>query len=321
VDLEKAAAWVDANLRSREAERTGPLELVRRRPWGTVARAQTSTGTVWLKEPHGATAFEVPLYELLAELAPEVILVPLGLERDRGWVLLPDGGKSLGETMEGSALVEGMIVALRRYAAFQRETAGPPDRLLELGIADMRPAVIPERFDQAVEFASHFVAESGTREDGETLGRIEAHRAVVEGWATELSEMPGSPALDHNDLHGWNILGDPSHPETIRFYDWGDSVVAHPFAAAALPLGMIEREDPGALHRARDAYLGEFSELAPEETLVETLELACRCAKVARAHTWERAMRLARDEEPEHFRRAPFESLASLLDDSWTSRT
>jgi len=223
--------------------------------------------------------------------------------------------------MEGSALVEGLIVALRRYAAFQRDTAGHPDRLLGLGIADMRPAVIPQRFDQAIEFATRFVAENGSDEDRDTLGQIEAHRPVVEGWATELAGMPGSSALDHNDLHGWNILGDPSLPETIRFYDWGDSVVAHPFAAAALPLGMIEREDPGSLHRARDAYLGEFSELAPKGTLVETLELACRCAKVARAHTWERAMREAGDLEPEHFRRAPFESLESLLDESWTSRT
>lgn len=321
LDLQAAESWADACLRARGATRLGPLEVSRSRPWGTVARARTTAGVVWLKEPLGETAFEVPLYELLAEIAPAVILVPLGVERERGWVLLPDGGASLAETTEGAARIEGLIVALQRYAVFQRETSFAVDAMLDLGIADMRPARILERFDQALEFADRFVEEEGSAEDGESLRRIVAHRNAVEGWAGELAGMPGSAALDHNDLHGWNVLGDPHRPETIRFYDWGDSVVAHPFATAALPLGMIEREDPSSLVRARDAYLGEFAEIAPTETLTRTLELACRCAKIARAHTWERAMREAGADQPEDFRRAPFESLESILDDSWTSRT
>ena len=84
---------------------------------------------------------------------------------------------------------------------------------------------------------------------------------------------------------------------------------------------MIEREHPAARDPARDAYLEAFSDLGTPDELERVLELACRCAKVARAHTWERAMRLAGDDAEERFRRAPLESLESVLDESWTSRT
>jgi hypothetical protein len=52
----------------------------------------------------------------------------------------------------------------------------------------------------------------------------------------------------------------------------------------------IKPEERAFLH-ARDAYLEVFSDVAPHAELVETLELACRVGKVARALTWERAIR------------------------------
>ena len=54
-------------------------------------------------------------------------------------------------------------------------------------------------------------------------------------------------------------------------------------------------DDPRFL-RARDAYLEVFADLAPRAELVETLELACHVAKIARALTWDRALRAARDQ-------------------------
>ena len=321
MDLGEAEAWIDGRLAAKGERRTGPVELVRSRPWGEVARVGSTRGPVWLKAPAGATAFEVPLYGFLAEASPEAILPPLGIDADRGWVLLPDGGPPLAERKEGAARLNGLIAALRRYARFQRDLEEHSERLLGMGLADMRPTAILERFDQALEFAGAYADGQGSAKDSESLERIKAHRDVVSGWAGELSELPGQPNLDHNDLHPWNILGDPERPESIRFYDWGDSVVAHPFASAALPLGMIEREDPGLLQHARDAYLEAFADWASNDELVRTLELACRCAKVARAHTWERAMRLAGDDADPDFARAPLESLESLLDETYTSRT
>jgi hypothetical protein len=61
--------------------------------------------------------------------------------------------------------------------------------------------------------------------------------------------------------------------------------------------------------------------LAPHAQLVETLELACRVGKVARAITWHRSVSAcAPDEVEERSLSGPSESLFSLLEDSWLGR-
>ena len=111
----------------------------------------------------------------------------------------------------------------------------------------------------------------------------------------------------------------------MRYYDWGDSVVAHPFAAMLVPLGLVRR-GPGdaGLRRARDAYLDVFADRAPRDELAETLALACRVATIARALTWHRALQAARDQgepvDPE-WATAPLETLATLLDEDTGTMT
>ena len=78
-------------------------------------------------------------------------------------------------------------------------------------------------------------------------------------------------------------------------------------------------DDPRFL-RARDAYLDVFADIAPRAELVETLELACHVAKIARVLTWDRSLRAARDQdEPveDDWVTAPRETLTSLLDESY----
>ena len=121
------------------------------------------------------------------------------------------------------------------------------------------------------------------------------------------ADAPGQVSLDHNDLHAWNVLG----AGTFRFYDWGDSVVAHAFASLLLPLTDVRnRADDDAALRLRGAYLAACSDLAPHAELVETLELAVRVGWIARSHTWLRAVGDATDER---WATAPLESLAAIL--------
>ena len=106
----------------------------------------------------------------------------------------------------------------------------------------------------------------------------------VAAWSAKLAASPLQPTLDHNHLHPFNALADGT-----VFYDWGDSVVAHPLAA----------------------------DLAPHAELVETLELACRVAKIARALVWDRALLAAREQgEPvdPRFADAAMQTLASIRD-------
>jgi hypothetical protein len=255
--------WVDARLAEAGLRRTGPLTVFRERPWATIHSAPTDRGSVWLKASARGTAFEAGLYALLAEVVPEHVLIPLGIDAERGWLLLPDGGPALRER---PVPLEDVFAA---YAELQRALAPRVDDLLALGVADMRPAIMPARYAEAL--------------DKLDVEPPVAHERFA-AWCEELAACPGGASLDHNDLHSDNVL--PGDDGRIRFYDWGDAVVAHPFASLLVGLGVLPDE---LVATARDAYLEVFSDLAPHAELVHTLELACQIAKVARALTWHRA--------------------------------
>jgi hypothetical protein len=301
---EAAVAWIDERLAAAGLERTGEVEQPRVRPWATVLRVPVSGGAVWFKAAGPGTAFEVPLYALLASTVPGHVLTPIAADVARSWILLPDGGPWL-------AGVDGLVAALVHYARLQRALEPHADAMVALGVPDMRPAAMPARFGEALEAASG--------EDAATLSRIAAMEPTVLGWCERLAASPLAPSLDHNDLHPRNVLVDDAG--AMRYYDWGDSVVAHPFAATLVPLGMVRGalgED--ALLRARDAYLDVFADRGPRAALVETLELACHVAKIARALTWHRALQAAHGEgeavDPA-WANAPLETLAMLLDESY----
>ncbi|WP_258905228.1 aminoglycoside phosphotransferase family protein [Actinokineospora sp. UTMC 2448] len=285
----EAVAWLDDALARRGVVRCGEVEQPRVRPWATVLCAETSAGRVWLKASGAETAFEAGLYLVLHEVVPESVLEPLAVDAERGWVVLPDGGASLGG-------VSGLGDALVAYARMQRRLMPHVDRLLAAGVADMRPEVLPRRLSEAV-------AVVGGGLPAEFADGIAA-RWVAE-WAAELAASALPASLDHNDLHPDNVLTGP------RFYDWGDSVVAHPFAAAMLPLSVIgDGLGEAAAVEAGERYLAEFTDFAPIGRLRRELALARRLGIVARTLTWARAAGAA----PE-FADAPRLTLLSLLDE------
>jgi hypothetical protein len=300
--LAEATDWIDERLAVNGARRTGPVEQPHLRPWATVLRVPTTGGPVWLKAAAPRTSSEVALYELLAREVPEHVLVPLAVDVARGWLLLPDGGTRLGDRVTSEDLAPALCEVLPQYAELQRALAPSADAILELGAPDMRPQVMPQRFEEAME------ATAGLAGRSDVHLRLAARRGDVSEWCARLADAPGPISLDHNDLHAWNVLG----VGTFRFYDWGDSVVAHAFACMLLPLTDVRnRADEDASLRLRDAYLEAWRDLAPHAELVETLELAVRVGWIARSHTWLRAVG---DATSERWATAPLESLAGILD-------
>ena len=306
---EQAVGWIDRRLADAGLERTGEVEQPRVRPWATVLRVPTAGGVVWMKAAGPATAFEAGLYELLAREAPEDVLAPLAVDAPRGWMLLPDGGPPVG--------AEALPEALGQYGRLQRALAPHADALPGLGVPDMRPELMPERFDEALEAARASAPSApppgapspSAASPAGGLAAVEALRDDVARWSEALAASPVPASLDHNDLHQQNVLGAGRY----RFYDWGDAVLAHSFAALLVPSQVLAGAE---LDRAREAYLAAFADLAPPERLAADLELACRLARIARTLTWERALRSAREQDEPidpFFAHAPYEELTALI--------
>ncbi|HEX2133017.1 MAG TPA: phosphotransferase [Actinophytocola sp.] len=295
--MTEVVSWMDDRLAAAGIARTGPVAEHRVRAWGTVLTAPTDRGPVWFKAPGPRTVFEVRLYEVLASVVPDRVLTPIATDTERGWLLLPDGGP----TLDGDPTV--LAEVLPRYAALQRELASHVDSLLAAEVADMRPAAMPARFDEAVEVAR---SSAEGPDDHAAIDAVVAARPEFVSWCDRLAASPVPSSLDHNDLHPGNVFA-----AGTRFYDWGDAVVAHPFASMLVTLGIlrvVHDLDDATLHRLRDAYLEPFTDLAPRAELVAEVELACRVAKPARALVWERAL-AAGDGE---YRRAPLETLLAV---------
>ena len=142
--------WVDDLLAATGHHRAGDLVLHRDRSWSRIYTAPTDHGLVWVKVATPSTAAEVALYPLLAATAPDCVLVPLGTDLDRGWLLLPDAGPSLHDQLSGQPLVDAMTGALRRYARLQHELAPRVADVLACGVTDMGPTALPGRFEDAL---------------------------------------------------------------------------------------------------------------------------------------------------------------------------
>ncbi|WP_395727168.1 phosphotransferase [Nakamurella sp.] len=320
-----AVEWLDHRLADAGIRRTGPVAHPHIRAWATAVRVPTDRGTYWFKACSPGTAFEVRLYAVLAERVPAHVLRPLAADPDRAWILLPDGGPLLGEQLSGPALARALGAALVQYGRVQLDLMPAAGRMLAAGVADMRPAAMLQQFDRAVAMTA-----AGVRDDPDRRGRraaVAAARPAVERWCATVAQSALPASLDHNDLHPRNIFWDGagSGSGQARFFDWGDAVLAHPFAAALVPLGMVRRfldeplDGPGFL-AVRNAYLDLFRDLAPAEDLPAMLETACRVAKIARAHTWQRAIGAAAeqgDEAADRFRDAPLDTLVAVLDQDW----
>ena len=321
-----AVEWIDDRLADAGLRRTGEVEHPHRRRPGPHVRVPTDRGAWWLKACGPGTAFEVRLYGVLAALVPADVLHPLAADPARGWILLPDGGRLLGDQLSGPALGRALGAAMVQYGALQRGLMADVARMTAAGVPDMRPAVMLEAFDRALEItAVTGTTVPGAGDDPDRRARhaaVAAARPRVQRWCAQLTESALPASLDHNDLHPWNMFWDG---RSARFFDWGDAVLAHPFAAMLVPLGLVrellgEPAGQGEFAAVRDAYLDPFRSLAPGEDLPATLETACRVAKIARAHTWQRAIGAAAeqgDPAAERFRDAPLDTLSAVLDEDW----
>jgi Ser/Thr protein kinase RdoA (MazF antagonist) len=113
--------------------------------------------------------------------------------------------------------------------------------------------------------------------------------------AARTGELDGSgiaATIQHDDLHGGNVFIGPAG---TRFFDWGDSVVAHPFGSMVTTLNSVAyrldttADDP-RIAPLRDAYLEAWTDLQPRAALQELLEVALDVGRIGKSAAWARAL-------------------------------
>jgi hypothetical protein len=294
-----AEAWIEATLGGLGRRIIGPIEQPHVRPWSTAMRVPTVGGVVWFKASGPGSAHEGPLLEVLRRLGVANILLPHAVHPERPWLLFEDGGPTLRATRPdgtGDHDLEAWERILAEYAAVQRavESDAAREAMLAAGVPDERTRRLPGELARLLD--DDVVWARVTPEEREAAvaarRRLLAGLDDVEAAVAELDAAGIAATIQHDDLHGGNVL---VGPDGDRFFDWGDAVVAHPFTTLTTTFNSIAHHtgralDDPAFDRLRDVYAAAWSDRLPADDLVRVVALARVVGCIAKALAWERAL-------------------------------
>jgi hypothetical protein len=266
VDLAAADAWI-----RRTIAPTGPLELVKQRPWATVLRVPTAPGRAYFKACRPVQAFEPRLTAALSERWPDRVPEVLAWDADRSWLLLADAGVPL---LDLGNPPERWLEVLPRYAELQKGETPQAAAHLRDGVPDLRLQTLTERFEGLL-----------ARELPLDPATLHAGRAVVPNLAAlagELGEGGIADTVEHADLHSRSFF---ALRDELRVLDWGDASIGHPFLSLVVTFDYLRDSgvaaDEAWFARLRDAYLEPWGP-GP----AELFQVAQRLGRVSRALGW-----------------------------------
>jgi len=281
-------AWMLNILEPLQRELAGPPEVLLLRPWSVVVRFPTDRGTLYFKAGDRSSRHEAGLIQRLATRHADCLPQLLGVDVERGWLLMEDAGPRLREQIDGSNWLGHWSRVLKRYAALQLDMAQQAEELQALGVPDRRPATLVPQLAAILDQPQWVRI-------GEQEGLTPAqHAALVEllpvlkQRCDELSRagIPGS--INHGDFHDGNVFVGPTG---YVFIDWGDASVAHPFFSLRTVFVSLENtlgiaENAPAFDPLRDGYLRAFESCCDRASLMAAFELARRLWALGSLLSW-----------------------------------
>ena len=271
-----ADGWIGEQLGGLGLEPVAAFDQVHDRPWSTVIRVQTQVGNVFFKAVAPPLRHEAALTELLGSRRPDCIPPPLAIDRERGWMLMEDGGHTLRELIAVERNLGRWADVLPLYASVQVDLTGDAAELLAIGVPDLRLEVLPAK----VEAILDEIVDLPDDERRRLVGSLPWVREACE----ELAAAGIPETIQHDDLHDAQVF---VRDGRYRLLDWGDACVSHPFFSLAVTLdgviswGVDDVEESEPTEPFRDAYLEPFrgrtaSDLVALSTIARRLGWLCR---------------------------------------------
>jgi hypothetical protein len=266
-----AHLWIERQLSTLGITRTGEIEQPHVRVWSTVMRIPTDSGTVWFKANMDALRHEAAVAETLSEHQPDLVPPLLAVDRDRGWMLMPDAGETLRDVIARERSLDRWFDVLPRYARLQLDCASDVEGLLAEGVPDLRLPALPGRYQQLVEHV-------------DVGDRFRDATAYVGELCEQLAAYGIAETIQHDDLHDAQVFVRDDRQQVM---DWGDACISHPFCTLSVTLegviawGLDDETNAVDVTPYRDAYLEPFTaeygtDLSAATDIALRLGWACR---------------------------------------------
>ncbi len=309
--------WIRNQL-SAIGESVSVIEEVQRAGKCYVLAVTTPGGRYFFKECEPILKHEPALTKALAGWFPVDMPRVIGIDEARRWLLTADAGPDVRALMKADGDVNRWEAILSRFAALQQATVPYAEQLIALGVPDRRLDKLPAIYDELAADADALLIGQQDGLSEADLERLRHFRPEVERLCEALGGYNLPPTLHHDDFHVGNVGVLDGH---YRFFDWGESCIAHPFYSLVIPIRYakyIFKQEQPFLDHLRDLYLSAWTAYEPMERLYEALQLSSQLMALCRTMTWRQ---LAKDaDEAYHAEIAdtvPYWTLTFLNNTPW----
>ena len=273
--------WIGSQISQLGYDVAGPITQLKG-AWSrsSILYVPTTVGNLYFKACFEMPPSELEVICLLAERWPDNVPSIVVMDLERRWMLMRDFGDKHLDNMND----DHWHAAVRLFAEIQMDSVREIDRWVAIGCRDLRPtqmiACMNELFadTMALTRGRHRLAQS-------EIASLYSFLPQLEEMCRELSNSAIPLTIHHEDFRSGNTV---MFDETYLYYDWGNTVVSHPFFSINYFLNRIRR--PRGMNRSewilwvddprrcaiRDAYLQPWTRYEPMECLLEAFTLTRR---------------------------------------------